>query len=275
MPASPESKTIWPAPAQASRRRSRNRALSPVRPTNSVSPRCAASNRLSAVATPSATKASTGSAKPLAVSRPRPRTREKLAVGAGGGAGGADRPGRRTTRRGGGGVGVPPPPRLLLRRALADQIANDDKPGGNPDADGEPLRSTGLQTRHRRFYLQPGPHRALGVVLMRPRIAEIDQHPIALELGDKAIIARDDTGNGVLIGAELLAQFLGVEPHRQGRRADEIAEHHRQLPPLGGVLRPRTGRCRGRCRCLGGGQTGDGSQETLAVPERHTELLEI
>jgi hypothetical protein len=28
MPASPESKTIWPAPAQASRRRSRNRALS-------------------------------------------------------------------------------------------------------------------------------------------------------------------------------------------------------------------------------------------------------
>jgi hypothetical protein len=56
-------------------------------------------------------------------------------------------------------------------------------------------------------------------------------------------------------GAELVAQFLGVEPHRQGRRADEIAEHHGQLPPLGGVVRLRTGRCGGR-RCLGGGQIG-------------------
>jgi hypothetical protein len=110
---------------------------------------------------------------------------------------------------------------------------------------------------------------------MRPRIAEIGQHPVAHEFGDKAVIARDDAGNGVLIGADLLAQFLGVKPHRQRRRADEIAEHHRQLPPLGGVLRLRTGRCGGRRRCLGGGQTGDGSEETLAVPERHTELLEV
>ena len=71
MPASPESKTIWPAPAQASRRRSRNRALSAARPTRSVSPRRAASNRLSVTATPSTAKASTGSAKPFAVCRPR------------------------------------------------------------------------------------------------------------------------------------------------------------------------------------------------------------
>src|SRR6516164_10935631 len=39
MPASPESKTIWPAPPQALRRRSRNRTLSAARPTRSVSPR--------------------------------------------------------------------------------------------------------------------------------------------------------------------------------------------------------------------------------------------
>ena len=38
---------------------------------------------------------------------------------------------------------------LLLRRALADQIADHDKPDG--DADGEPLRSAGLQQRHCRF----------------------------------------------------------------------------------------------------------------------------
>jgi len=38
---------------------------------------------------------------------------------------------------------------LLLRRALADQIADHDKPDG--DADGKPLRSAGLQQRHCRF----------------------------------------------------------------------------------------------------------------------------
>jgi hypothetical protein len=61
--------------------------------------------------------------------------------------------------------------RLLLRRALADQIADHDQPGGDADADGERLLSPGLQARHRRGYFQPRPHRPLGVVLMRPRIA--------------------------------------------------------------------------------------------------------
>ena len=110
---------------------------------------------------------------------------------------------------------------------------------------------------------------------MRPRIAEIDQHPVAHEFGDKAVVARDDAGNGVLIGADLLAQFLGVELRRQRRRADEIAEHHRQLPPLGVVVRLSTGQYGGCRQCLGGGQTGDGFEETLAVPERHTKLLEV
>ena len=200
---------------------------------------------------------------------------EQVADQAAGGAGEDDLPGFRQSLQARREVGGLADHRLLLRRALADQIADDDKPGGNADADGEPLRSTGLQARHRRFYLQPRPHRPLGVVLMRPRIAEIGQHPVAHEFGDKAVIARDDAGNGVLIGADLLAQFLGVEPRRQGRRADEIAEHHRQLPPLGGVLRLRTGRRGGRRQCLGGGQTGDGSEETLAVPERHAKLLEV
>jgi hypothetical protein len=204
---------------------------------------------------------------------------EQVADQAAGGAGEDDLPRFRQSLQARREVGGLADHRLLLRRALADQIADHDKPGGNADADGELLRSTRLQARHRRFYFQPRPHRPLGVVLMRPRVAEIGQHPVAHEFGDKAVIARDDAGNGVLIGAERLAQFLGVEPSRQRRRADEIAEHHRQLPPLGSVLQLRTGRCRGRRRCLGqcpgGAQTGDGSQETLAVPERHTELLEI
>ena len=214
MPASPESKTIWPAPPQASRRRSRNRALSAARPTRSVSPRRAASKRLSVTADAFDREGldRLGEALqrlPAEVAQP-----EQVADQAAGGAGEDDLPGFRKSLQARREVGGLADHRLLLRRAHADQIADDDKPGGNADADGEPLRSTGLQARHRRFYLQPRPHRPLGVVLMRPRIAEIGQHPVAHEFGDKAVIARDDAGNGVLIGADLLAQFLGVEPHR-------------------------------------------------------------
>ena len=49
---------------------------------------------------------------------------------------------------------------------------------------------------------QPGAHRALGVVLMRLRIAEIDQHAIAHVLGDKAGEAADRVGDGAVIGAD-------------------------------------------------------------------------
>jgi hypothetical protein len=180
---------------------------------------------------------------------------EQVADQAASGAGEDDLPGFRQSLQARGEVGGLADHRLLLRRAFADQIADHDKPGCDADADGKRHLSTGHQARHRRCYFQPGPHRPLGVVLVRPRIAEIDQHPVAHVFGDKAVIARDDGGNGVLIGAKLLAQFLGVEACRQRRRADEITEHHRQLPPFGGVLRPRTGRCGGCGRCLGGGQT--------------------
>src|SRR5215472_4607136 len=131
MPASPESKTIWPAPAQASRRRSCNRALSAARPTRSVSP------------------------------------------------------------------------------------------------------------RHRCFYFEPGPHRPLGVVLMRPRIAEIDQHPVAHEFGDKSVIAHDGAGNGVLTGPESPAQFLGVKSPSHPRGAEKSEKNPLYLPPSGAVRRLR------------------------------------
>ena len=36
-----------------------------------------------------------------------------------------------------------------------------------------------------------------------------------------------------VIGADDLAQILGIEPRRERGRADEIAEHHRQLAPFG------------------------------------------
>ena len=233
MPASPESKTIWPAPAQASRRRSRNRALSAARPTRSVSRRRAASKRLSVTATPSTAKASTGSAKPFAVCRPRSRSRNRSPIRRRVAPARTICPGSARACRRAARLGVSPTTACSCAEPSPTRSPTTTSPVAMPMRTASRSVPRVSRLAHRRFYLQPGPHRPLGVVLMRPRIAEIGQHPVAHEFGDKAVIARDDAGNGVLIGADLLAQFLGVEPHRQGRRADEIAEHHRQLPPLG------------------------------------------
>jgi hypothetical protein len=68
---------------------------------------------------------------------------EQIADQAAGGAGKDDLPGFRQSLKARGEVGGLADDRLLLRRALADQIADDHQPGGDADADGEPLRSTG------------------------------------------------------------------------------------------------------------------------------------
>ena len=119
----------------------------------------------------------------------------------------------------------------LLRGALADQIADHGEPGGDaePHAQILPRRQSADRLDHR----QPGAHRPLGIVLMRLRIAEIDQHPVAHVLGDKAVEAADRLGDGAVVGADQLAQILRVKTRRQRRRADEVAEHHRQLPAFG------------------------------------------
>ena len=123
--------------------------------------------------------------------------------------------------------------RLLARRALADQIADHDQPGGDADARRQRPRRRGLQLADRRRDVEPGAHRPLGILLMRPRIAEEDQHAVAHELGDKAVIAGGDAGAGILVEADHLAHVLGIEPGGNRRRARQVAEHHRQLPSLG------------------------------------------
>jgi hypothetical protein len=97
---------------------------------------------------------------------------------------------------------------------------------------------------------KPGPDGTLGVVLMRLRIAEINQDTVAHVFGDKPREAADRVGDGAVIGADNLAQILGVEARRERGRADEIAEDHGQLAPLG--LGYSKASRRGRRPCCGG-----------------------
>ena len=143
------------------------------------------------------------------------------------------------------------------------------RPGRDADAGGERLAvgcaAVAPPPRHR----EPGTDRPLGLVLVRRGPAEIGQHAVAHELGDVAVEAGDLAGHSVLVGVEDLAHLLGVEPRAERGRADEVDEHHGELPPLGLQSRRRGGlgiREAGEEGWQRSGQRGDGSQQALAVP---------
>src|SRR6516225_9472948 len=127
----------------------------------------------------------------------------------------------------------------LLCSTLADQVADDGKPGGDAEPHAQILSRR--QTADRLDHREAGAHRPLGVVLMRLRIAEIDQDAVAHVLGDKAVQMGDRLGDGVVVVADQLTQIFRVITGRECRRADQIAEHHRELTAFGGV-RARWGR---------------------------------
>ena len=97
--------------------------------------------------------------------------------------------------------------------ARADQIADHDQAGGDADADLQAHPSAreppdGVNQR------EAGPHCPLGIVLVRLRIAEIDEHAVAHILGHKALEATDLLGHAGVIRPEHLAQILGVKSDR-------------------------------------------------------------
>src|SRR5688500_4363165 len=67
---------------------------------------------------------------------------------------------------------------------------------------------------------------------MRSWPAEICQHAIAHEVGNVAPEAGNLTNTAVLVASDDLTHLLRVEAGRQRGRADEITEHHCQLPTL-------------------------------------------
>jgi hypothetical protein len=57
---------------------------------------------------------------------------------------------------------------VLLRRTLADQIAEDDQPGGDPDPHLQPHLGCAVDLRDRPDQGQPCANRELGIVLVGP-----------------------------------------------------------------------------------------------------------
>ena len=233
MPGSPEISTTWPSPALARAQRRNSRSISSSRPTSRAQRRSA--QRLEPARDGARTQHLPGRHRPgdaLHLDGAEIAVLEEIADQPARARGDDDRVRLGQGLQPGGEVRRLTDDRLFLRRAFADQIADDHQPGGDPDARLE-LGGFDIEATDSVDHAQPRPDRPLGIVLMRPRVAEINQNTVAHVFRDKAVEARDDLGDGAVIGGDDLAQILGIEPRRERGRADEIAEHHRQLPAFG------------------------------------------
>jgi hypothetical protein len=62
--------------------------------------------------------------------------------------------------------------------------------------------------------------------------AKIDQETVTLILREVPIVAGDDDGTGVLIGAHDLAQVLGIELTGEAGGVHQVTKQHRELAAL-------------------------------------------
>src|SRR5262249_61616751 len=76
-------------------------------------------------------------------------------------------------------LGVSPTGLVFLRQTLAEQSPDHHQTSGNANSHLQSHPRAITELRHGTDQCQPCAHRALGVVLVRLRIAEIDQHTVA------------------------------------------------------------------------------------------------
>jgi hypothetical protein len=107
----------------------------------------------------------------------------------------------------------------------------------NADADTErePVLGPQLGVELLQFleHRQAGVHGALGAVLARVGVAEVDDDPVAGIASGVAVEAIGGARTRLLITAEDLAEVLGIKRLGQRRGADDVAEHHRHVAAVG------------------------------------------
>src|SRR5688572_20472613 len=95
---------------------------------------------------------------------------------------------------------------------------------------------------------------------MRDRVAEIHQEAVPEILRNVSIAVFDTCRTGLMIGANDLTEFLGIQLRGEGRGAYQVTEHHGHLTALGCRcgLRP--------CRCGSSFRTGGLAWSLSAFP---------
>ena len=100
---------------------------------------------------------------------------------------------------------------MLSQRALAAEVADHNQTGGYANADRERLFRSRLHPRDGSNDVERRAHGTLGIVLVRTRITEIGQYPVAPEIREEAIIGQRDTGAGGLKGIDDCTHVFRVE----------------------------------------------------------------
>ena len=138
-------------------------------------------------------------------------------------------------------------------RRLAEHFArgvDHDRAALDADAGGKLGRArlgvAGVEVGERALDRERRAHGAFGVVLLRLRIAKKGHQPIAELLQHMAAEPRHRARGLVEIGPDQVAPVLRVELGREARRADEIAEHHRNRAALRRYLKTLARRGLGR-----------------------------
>ena len=139
--------------------------------------------------------------------------------------------------------------RRLHARGRVDEVAGDhalalradgDRRFSGDDADShrEPGRTDFAAERGDDLdQLEPGADGPLGVVLARDRRAPDRHHRVADELLDRPAVAVDNAARRVEVAREQVAHLLGIAVLGKRGEAHEVAEEHRDEPPLGLRLR--------------------------------------
>jgi hypothetical protein len=98
---------------------------------------------------------------------------------------------------------------LLPRLARSDLLADNHQARRYADADPHTLFSQSGRLADLSDHRESGTDRPFGIVLMSPRVTEVDQHAITDVTGDVAVEARDCPCDTRLIGADYRTQVLG------------------------------------------------------------------
>ena len=121
--------------------------------------------------------------------------------------------------------------RLLLGGTRADQVAHYGEAGSQTNAHLQHLRrghpANGVDDR------KASPHRSLCIVFVGAWVTEIGQDTVTHVLRYKTVEPTNRLRDAPVVGADHVAQILGIEPRSKGCRADQIAEHYRELAAFG------------------------------------------
>jgi hypothetical protein len=157
------------------------------------------------------------------------------------------------------------PERQMLQACTAAYGTHHHEAGVQPHTHGQTdavdRGEARIQRTHGRDQFEPGAYGTLGIVFVRLWPTEVHQQGTPEVLRDRAAMALDDRGAGVLIGAHHSAVVFGVKLAREGGRVGEIAEHDGELSAFG----VRGGWCRGVRRRW----VGHGRQRSGRVPGPH------